>query len=338
MSKTFLSKIIVWGCILTVGFTSMPIYASTEIDENKSVEAIQDDKKINWLKLSWKTFASAVDYFWHPNEKSVSNRLEDYVSSGRFDFNHEDNDYAATLSHDVAIQSDSTGIELVGQRPGIDFAAKIAVTIYDDNSDYVTSKTLEDDQRFQYKLDSPSDGEEWNIAFTSTDKKPWNCWIFEQHKERRNKEGYIENDDFIIKDNENFYVKFNEVPAIRSISQYITMQELVEELTDPVNGYYVDNFTSYDVGDTIRFSDVIYDLAYDDERDCTEVSFIGDNDEPIIWLFKGDITSQYAVGDILKLNFEVIVKDKIGDITFETLDYIEEISKNNIPEISMYTE
>lgn len=335
MSKKFLSRVIAWGCLLTVGFTSMPIYANPIVTETESVEVNQEERKIDWLKLSWKALASAVDYFWHPNAKSVSGNISDYVSSGKFAFNSKDTDYAATLSHDIAIASDSVSIELAAQRPLIDFSARIAVSLYDDYHDLVKSKTLEDDEHYTYSLSSPSNGEVWQAAFTTTDKKDWNCWIFENHK-NRTRENISEEYEDVIFTEDNFYVKYNSTGAKRSINEEVSMKELIDEVTDPISGYYVYNFTSYNVGDQIKFSDSIYDLKYDADKDSTEVSFIGNNEEIINWIFKGDITVDYSIGDILNLNFTVIEKENIDDYTFETIDYIKEVSNNNIPEITKY--
>lgn len=79
------------------------------------------------------------------------------------------------------------------------------------------------------------------------------------------------------------------------------------------------------VGDTIVFTDIIQAIEYNDEYGYTIFGFAGPEDTVTDWAFNGNLTNDFAVGNELSLNFEVV--QNTG--SFETLDYLQEATESD---------
>lgn len=100
----------------------------------------------------------------------------------------------------------------------------------------------------------------------------------------------------------------------------LTMRELEEQSFDSELGEFVYDFKNYDVGDVVHFRDKIVRLEYDRKEDVTYFAFVSayEADRVVEWPFRGNLTSQYKVGDLIDLYFRVVYDQK----PFETLDYL----------------
>ena len=116
----------------------------------------------------------------------------------------------------------------------------------------------------------------------------------------------------------------------------LSMSELTEQYK--VGDDWVNNLRNYNPGDEVVFCDTIAEIYYDQDGDFTAFEFKDDTfGENGAFAFRGDLTSEYQVGDELTLNFLVVAYDCVGDIVFEELNYQQEYYDNKvIPDINNY--
>lgn len=107
-------------------------------------------------------------------------------------------------------------------------------------------------------------------------------------------------------------------------NHYLTLQDLIDEMTDPITNHEVDLIRDYDAGDTVFFEDTIRSVTYNLDRNITEFKFLSTAEEFRALEFWGDLTNEYSVGDTLRLCFQVIEIGKVNDISVESFDYLED--------------
>lgn len=104
----------------------------------------------------------------------------------------------------------------------------------------------------------------------------------------------------------------------------MTLQELIDEKTDPISDEEVDAISHYDKGDMVVFGDVIKSISYNSKRNVTEFKYESTADETRALEFYGDLTNDYSVGDYMQLRFHVVEIGNSNGIALESFDYLED--------------
>ena len=166
----------------------------------------------------------------------------------------------------------------------------------------------------------------WKAQFISTQTYKWQLYYAHYYDANTRATLPDVEENFYFDNNGRVYQFSNNVsngvravvPAILDITQ------LNNQFINPSDGTTVDYLKDFNAGDTINFSDTIVNIDYNATEDVTTFYFIEDNSgEHIGWKFAGDLTDEYAMGDIMNLKFDVLNVATYQDITFESLDYFE---------------
>lgn len=107
-------------------------------------------------------------------------------------------------------------------------------------------------------------------------------------------------------------------------NHYLTLQDLIDEVTDPITNAEVNLIRDYDAGDKVYFADTIKSINYDSDRNITEFKFLSTAEDFRALEFWGDITDEFSVGDTLHLCFRVIEIGKVNGFSVESFDYLED--------------
>lgn len=178
---------------------------------------------------------------------------------------------------------------------------------------------------YDKKTSDPSG--KWKAQFVSADDYEWQCYYAHYYNANTRSALPETEDGFYFGDNNRVF-QFSDNPSPVSLSikdDILSMTELNSQFINPSDGEAVDYLKDFAPGDKVHFADKIIDIAYNEDENVTTFYFIeessGDN---IGWKFDGDLTNEYAVGDTLKLNFDVVEIGEYNNIVFESLDYFEE--------------
>jgi hypothetical protein len=124
------------------------------------------------------------------------------------------------------------------------------------------------------------------------------------------------------------------------INKPLDIDMLSEQIYDKELNRFVYSFKDFNVGDKILFSNNIERIYFDSNENATFFILKSVDDQNVKWAFTGDLTKNYKVGDKLQLEFKVIEKYSDQNITFETLDFIEDglerIKNQTYPDINDY--
>ena len=71
----------------------------------------------------------------------------------------------------------------------------------------------------------------------------------------------------------------------------------------------------------ILVKDVVYEVAYDSDKDVTTLQFGNTSEGSCEWPFAGDLRERIKVGDELTFKFKIVEEYATEDYTFETLNY-----------------
>lgn len=77
----------------------------------------------------------------------------------------------------------------------------------------------------------------------------------------------------------------------------------------------------YNIGDDVVVKDVVYEVAYDSDKDVTTLQFGNTSEGSCEWPFAGDLRERIKVGDELTFKFKIVEEYATEDYTFETLNY-----------------
>lgn len=110
---------------------------------------------------------------------------------------------------------------------------------------------------------------------------------------------------------------------LSDVSESLTVNELYGEFYDSSTNTLTDQTKSLSPNTTVRVKDVITDITYNVENDYTEIKFASNysNIEYHSAYFKGNLTSEYSIGDTLALKFKLITIAEINGQVFVDLDY-----------------
>jgi hypothetical protein len=137
----------------------------------------------------------------------------------------------------------------------------------------------------------------------------------------------------VMKDNR-IYVKQSENTASKnsvSYSPILTMDELYTEFYDNKTKELTNQTKTIAPGSQIVINDVIMELTYNKEKEFTTLNFNSEYPELDYHsiYFKGDLSSEYEIGDSLTLVFELVKTEEINGNTFVELDYNLQAEKND---------
>ena len=107
-------------------------------------------------------------------------------------------------------------------------------------------------------------------------------------------------------------------------SEGMTLQDLINEKTDPVTSKEIDIVRHFDEGDNVVFRDKIKSVRYIPERNVTEFRFESTSEEMRGLQFYGDLTEDYSVDSYMQLNFQVVRIGNVDGVTMESFDYLED--------------
>lgn len=115
------------------------------------------------------------------------------------------------------------------------------------------------------------------------------------------------------------------------LSESLTLNELYGEFYDSSTNTLTDQTKSLSPNTTVRVKDVITDITYNVENDYTEIKFASNysNIEYHSAYFKGNLTSEYSIGDTLALKFNLITIAETNGQVFVDLDYNQYYDKNS---------
>lgn len=83
----------------------------------------------------------------------------------------------------------------------------------------------------------------------------------------------------------------------------------------------VNQLKHYNIGDDVVVKDVVYEVAYDSDKDVTTLQFGNTSEGSCEWPFAGDLRERIKVGDELTFKFKIVEEYATEDYTFETLNY-----------------
>lgn len=96
------------------------------------------------------------------------------------------------------------------------------------------------------------------------------------------------------------------------------MKDLQLQFYDETLQRNVRDLRDFNIGDSISFEDSISSIKYDNDKNYTLLGFKDIDGDIVNWVFKGDLTSSYKIGDSLRLKLHV-VEETNG---FENIDLI----------------
>ena len=150
--------------------------------------------------------------------------------------------------------------------------------------------------------------------------------------------------NFVLnEDNNRIYVKQSDFNSIYRNSErhkkYFSVNDLFTEFYDENTGELTNQTKSLLPGDEVIIKDEIIEINYFEKENYTLIKFNSNNsnhDYHTI-MFKGDLTSDYKIGDIINLKFNIIKIDAIGNDIFVDLDYNIQFERTNeVPKIDSF--
>lgn len=324
---------------LTVNFDNIGKDTSNDVVSESQVEA----NYLAWLKkLVWPVAKSvaggAGDYFYNVEPSYTSSQYGETITPGSIDFN-SDTAGAATYfdfkipstGHSVNVYADSVWYSI--------FTRKISVTLTNPYGYYVINRTVNPTQWSTY---SPGITGDYRATWTQNSSQSWTPYL-----------GYrYDNGYAIANDITNDIISLNTVSAKNSDTKdvnehmitvetygniikpskehishnsksknsntFLNAVELDQQFIDSSLGVHVYGMKDYEVGDNVYFEDTIVDIKYDEEKNHTKFTFNGGEDYMMV--FRGDLTNEYKVGEMLNLKFKVKQLIK-GDNKLAIIDY-----------------
>lgn len=113
----------------------------------------------------------------------------------------------------------------------------------------------------------------------------------------------------------------SELKKTTRTSSTLTAQDLFDEFWDEELKCSVNQLKHYNIGDDVVVKDVVYEVAYDSDKDVTTLQFGNTSEGSCEWPFAGDLRERIKVGDELTFKFKIVEEYATEDYTFETLNY-----------------
>lgn len=140
---------------------------------------------------------------------------------------------------------------------------------------------------------------------------------------------YLNNDTSVKSTSNNLTSTFSN--NLSDVSEGLTFNQLYGEFYDSSTNTLTNQTKSLLPNTTVHVQDNITDIAYNVENDYTEIKFASDysNIEYHSAYFKGNLTSEYSIGDTLALKFKLITIAKTKGQVFVDLDYNQYYDNNS---------
>ena len=304
---------------------SATVYATSNIDTND--QNTSRESSINWWEVGWVLLTDYAERLINLDGSSQYTSTWAYLVSPSIEYNTGDTHNEFYFRPQV---TNSVGtIRMHGHRViFVDIFADINLILSDASGDTVSSAVTETNQYMFYTKTSSDAAGKWKAQYVSSQTYKWQLY-YAHYYNANNRAGLPEvEDNFYFGDNNRVY-QFSTAnnPQKRSVAPAVVdMTMLNNQFVNPADGNNVDYLKDFDAGDVINFSDTIIDIDYNSAENATTFYFTEDtHDELIGWKFMGDLTTDYSIGDTLDLTFEVMNIETYKDITFESLDYFEEV-------------
>ena len=113
----------------------------------------------------------------------------------------------------------------------------------------------------------------------------------------------------------------SELKKTTRTSSTLTAQDLFDEFWDEELKCSVNQLKHYNIGDDVVVKDVVYEVAYDSDKDVTTLQFGNTSEGSCEWPFAGDLRERIKGGDELTFKFKIVEEYATEDYTFETLNY-----------------
>lgn len=337
ISKIIFSTVAAFSLIASLGGANLVKANEQQIDDTRNLNSDVSTSAIQLrpgqlASLGFKVI-SYVSNTWlfhrEANEYIGPNSIE--VNSGTIGFNDKDSGYGASIKHDVEIDRTSEQISTFAQTDPFNMILnkKISVIITDSNNNDVVSKTV---THGQYVLHNPSRTGTHTVRYVTQEKLKWDIYITLRNWQINpsavnnltvlgvdgkeipalliNGKIYVYPSDSHQNSFEKFKKSYNE--------NFLSLADLQDQVYDNEIKRTVSNFRDFNIGDSIYFADAISSLRYDLNNNYTLFGFEDKEGYISEWIFEGDLTTKYNVGDTLKLKLNV-VEDTNG---FETIDLI----------------
>lgn len=275
-------------------------------------------KIVNYAGNAWFDRAPT----WDENANAIT------VSSGDISFN--DGTYGASSKKVVAVTEDTGELDIWAQTGWYNWPGSISVLITTSWGSDVVSKSVTHNQHVYYAPGYPGD---FTVRWVQNKRQSWDLWL--RYWKGSNYPTVVGNSrsfsgEFDVTKSTGKTVKAVEinnrihiVPSLshskgaRNSNALLSMADLNDQSFDRQLAERVDDLRDYQVGDRMRFQDVVQAVEYDSTKNETVFTFTGKN-EQVQWPFAGNLTDRFPVGSTLALEFQVVANDE----RFETIDYI----------------
>lgn len=337
------------GLLSVGGFANYGHAEFAEPDSSNSTQVIEPAaiKPGTWASAGFKIikYASNTWLFHREATKSVTAEAIT-LSTGDIGFNNNGGSgYGASTKFQVYVNEIGQLIDAWPETNILNYLEKLSIIITDEQKGTdVVSKTATHQQHIMYTANHHG---YYTVRWVDEDKMKWDLWLNvwdkayggigtssatqihtlenaagDQIKAKKINGSYY----FIPSTDHKSSQKFDE-------NKSLSMIDIQNQLYDNVLQKDVNQFKNYNVGDKLTLDDSIQSIEYDTQTNSTIIGFKGKDDALVRWAFNGDLTKEYAEGDVLKLKLTVVTEAS----EFESLDFIQEATSNTkAPEITDY--
>ena len=327
MNKIF-KKVISLALIGTLCIDASTTTFASELSPEAKAEATQtneSERKVNWWQVGWKVLSDYFEKLIDLDGQSVKDSNWAYLVSPSIEFNTGEMGNEVYFKPEV---NNSVGsMRMHGHRViFVDIFAKINLILSDANNDTVSSAVTETNQYMFYDKKASDPAGKWKAQFISSESFKWQCYYAHYYNANTRSALPEVEDGFYFGDNNRvFQFSENPSPATLANNKILTMTELNNQFINPADGEAVDYLKDYAPGDEVHFADKVIDITYNADEKATTIFFDEKVSGDLIgWKFNGDLTNEYAIGDTVSLNFNVVKIGEYNNIIFESLDYFEE--------------
>lgn len=267
-----------------------------------------------------------------PVRNITEQRIE--LTTGAIEYNTGD---VGTSSYiDVQAKTDASSINMdVTLKASTDFlnalSDTISVTLTKPNGTYGINQVLGHNGMAVYSIKNSNDLGKHRATFTENDDTKWDCGVivYDYNVSSVSQMSEVYNDNYITDNNHaRYYLIPSESQSSESVVQVYnygdinsyTVEEVYNQFYDQGLGEFVYILRDHNIGDEVVVSDVISNIAYDEDLNRTIFEF-ETKYGAAKWPFDGNLCTQYHKGEIVKFRFDVVSEFKTEDIEFENINY-----------------
>ncbi len=348
LKKLKKASIITLSSCLILSQLSATVLANSPEDtsaESTTIEEASPRINVPWGKLIWGILAHGSQFFITGEGTAEDTTTYTYRSSPAMWFNDPVHGTAGLAEHQLNVYAPGTFL-VHGHRASVVPTGNLQLSIIDPKGNYKKTQVCGSNQYMDYVIPTNALGPYgvYRCQYVATNGLPqkWQLYarfMFDPNFEWRSAR---EMDGYYYSEQGKVYQYSDSTPiSYRSFinkDQSLTAKQFNDQFINPGDGAFVDYLKDYDPGDKLYLSDEITMVEYILDENATSISFDGPGGEQISWIFSGDLTSDYTVGDTLNLHFNVVQSEQSENHVFESTDYSIEAEKldNGYPEISDY--